>query len=383
MSRFILNPFFIIVLFYLISCLLYILPFSNIYPEITVVNIGPVLFFIILNVLLSILWLYFGFSSININPSENHQGEFISFMDSVSFITLLLAIFELLYYGVPLFGMIDYTEFGFPLLHVILVSGIIISSIFNGLLISRVKSKFYLTVFIIVSALILNRFLMLLVMMSFIFSYLLINEVKIKRILVALFLSIALLIAFGEFGLYRTMLIYNISYDTAVEYILGAGYASDAFRDTNLPVSVFWIWLYITSPMSNLIYNIDVVHSQDIINVWSFFIYDILPQTISKRIGISPINVNLIVDNLNVSTAISHVYNSLGYLGILIYTLAYSSVIFVFTFIFKSFRRYVFVIFCSMLCVFVIFNNVFTMPIFPFSIFILLIGLFKYGRKPS
>lgn len=383
MSRFILNPFFIIVLSYLLSCLLYILPFSNIYPEITVVNIGPVLFFIILNALLSILWLHFGFSSINIKLSESYQDEFVSFMDSLSFITLLLATVELLYYGIPLFGMVDYTEFGFPLLHVILVSGIIISSIFNSLLISRIKSKFYLFVFLIISILILNRFLMLLVIMSFIFSYMLINKIKIKRILIILILSVALLIAFGEFGLYRTMLIYNVSYDTAVEYILGAGYASDIFRYTNLPVSVFWVWLYITSPMSNLIYNIDIVHSQDIMNFWSFFIYDILPQTISKRIGISPINVNLIVDNLNVSTAISHVYNSLGYLGVLIYTLAYSSVIFLFTFIFKSFRRYIFIIFCSMLCVFVVFNNVFTMPIFPFSIFILLIGLFKYGRKPS
>ena len=379
MSKLILNPFMVISLTYIFSILLYLLPFSNIYPTITFENIGPVVFFIFLNLLFSILWSFLGLSKtdVDMNNYFPEKDSFYSFMNKLTIMLYFIALLELSFYGVPLFGMVDYTNFGFPILHVVLTSGIILSSIYYSILIKDFESKVHIVIFMLISVMILNRFLILLILMSFLFSYIIINRIRLIRIMFLFFLLCFIFLSFGEFGLYRTMLIYDVSYDAAKEYILNAGYASNVFKDTDLPASIFWFWLYVTSPMSNLIYNVNIYNEQNLSNIGSMFFYDILPQTFSKRFGTNPISVQLIVDNLNVSTAVASVYNALGYLGIFIYTLYYTTIVFIFSFIFKSLRRRVFVIFCSILFMYMIFNNVITMPIFLFSIFILCMSMFK------
>lgn len=122
--------------------------------------------------------------------------------------------------------------------------------------------------------------------------------------------------------------IMDVPYKQAQDYILTAGNASDYYKDTGLPVSVFWFWVYVTSPLSNFVLNIKFNEVGDLYNIINVISFELFPQTISKHLGEYPIEVMLLSENLNVSTAVTPVYVALGYLGITIYFLYYSSVFF-------------------------------------------------------
>lgn len=118
--------------------------------------------------------------------------------------------------------------------------------------------------------------------------------------------------------------------------------------------------------MLNIKFN-EVGDLYNIINVISF---ELFPQTISKHLGEYPIEVMLLSENLNVSTAVTPVYVALGYLGITIYFLYYSSVFFLVTLMLKGDMRKVIIVLFSTLSMFMIFFNVIIMPIFIFSILV-------------
>jgi hypothetical protein len=381
MNKFFLNPFLIISFTYLLSLSLYLLPFSTIYPTLTLVNVGPVIFFIGLNLCLSLLWYIYGFSSFNFN-SINIQpnDQFIINADRIFYTLICIAIIEFLIYGVPLFGMVNYFDFGVPILHVILISAIMLSSIISSLFITTKKNKIIFISCLMISFLILNRFVMLIIVLALFFSYIIMNKISIRKLILTVSCLAVFLVIFGELGLYRTMLLYDISYEQASQYILDAGFASDVFKETGLFASIFWFWLYLTSPISNLLHNINIMHDYSLLNVGNMYLYEILPETISKRIGNNPFTVDLITNNLNATTSIAAIYNSSWYVGIFIYVASYSAILFICGSLFKNIRGLVFVIFCSVYFMFMVFYNVVKMPIFMFTVILLCSTSFSWKK---
>ncbi len=371
-KRIIINPFLLISISFTLSLILYSLQWSTIFPPLTFYNLIPIITFIILNILASFLWDFFKLYDVKLNIFSKRDSAAYNF---ISAFALLLTCIEMLIYGIPLLGQVAYTDFGAPILHVIVISIFHVGAIYHS--ISYMTSKhsknmYYLIIFFIVSLLIMNRFLMLYMAIAIMFVYICNSGVSIGKFLKLILLSILLLILFGEIGIFRMSMITNLSYEHARLYILDAGYASVEYKEYGLPTSFYWIWLYITSPLSNLIYNIDISQGHSLMKMSNVIVQEILPETFSKRLipalGLNVVDVKLIVPHLNVSTALARIYNSSGLVGIISFYLYYTILFFYLNLTFKGSVRTILNIFMSIMCLFLMFHNILKMPIFLFSV---------------
>ena len=361
-----LNPFLIISTSFSLSFLLYLLPFSELYRPLTIENTLPFLYFVFLNIMASFFWNKFKVD-FNVTCSLRVKKK----VNILGYLVLILISIELLIYGVPILGQVNYTDFGAPILHVMLVSCLLILSIFSCF--TYRYNKWWIFISLIISLVILNRFLILFICISGVITYISINKISFK-VYVCLFIGLILLVLFfGLLGNWRMSMIMDVPYEQAKKYILYAGNASDYFKDTDLPVSFFWFWLYITSPISNLILNVDLNTSANISNFINFISFELMPQTLSKHIGNYPFSILLISKNMNVSSAITPAYVSLGYFGVTIYFLYYSFIYFLVGFLTKGIMKCVIVVLFSTLSSFMVFYNVIVMPIFIFSISVVFI----------
>ncbi|WP_125598880.1 O-antigen polymerase [Aeromonas salmonicida] len=375
-----LNPFFIISISFCFSYFLYLLPFSNQYYQLDLTGLYPGLYFIFLNFIFGFLWFKLKLSTL----AKIDMSSITVFSKKTNYlgcVVFFLILIELLLYGVPILGQVDYTEFGAPIIHVALVSSMLVLSIISSLLYSNNKNlKWWVFISLVISFLILNRFLILFVCVSTVFVYLSLSKIRARNIILVVLALIFFVYIFGLLGTWRMSNIMDVPYSQAQDYILTAGHASEQFKSTGLPVSVFWFWLYITSPISNFILNIYENQTGDIANIFSLISFELLPQTISKHLGDYPINVLLLSENLNVSSAITPVYVSLGYLGITIYALYYASIYFFVASSLRGVFRNVTVILLSTLSLFMIFFNVIIMPIFIFSLAVVVLISLNYSK---
>lgn len=294
---------------------------------------------------------------------------------------VLLVVFELCIQGVPILGHVNYKDFGVGFLHVValvsLNAGFLLVLSSSGIARSTLK---YIAVFFVLSVLIQNRFQLLLGVMYVFLFYIRYARITLKKVCLFVLSGICLLYVFGILGTLRMSSILEVDFKEAESYILSAGGATEAYMDMGLPVSFFWGYLYLTSPLSNLNHNVDLVshigHQSDVARV---FVFDLMPQTFSKRIsrlfGVQPVDITLIRDHLNVSTAFAHSYNASGVFGALFYSIGISIFCFVICFLLrKSTVEYVaFIVHICAMLPFLIFHNVFTMPIFIFVAFFIFV----------
>lgn len=377
MKRVAANPFIIIAAVFLLSSALYLLGWSTIYPNLTPENILPIIFFVALNAVAAFFWDHLKLYSIGFGVESRLQK--VRF-DRIGILGIVLILFELAIYGVPLLGQIAYSDFGAPIIHVLAVSALHVAVIYHSWAFVHKKSKFgrnYLIIFFILAMLILNRFLLLFMAISFVFSYVCKPGFKTKQFLFFFFFSVSVLVLFGELGIIRMAMIADMDYSQARNYILEAGFASERYKDKGYPVSFYWVWLYITSPISNFVYNIENSSgAYSLFKLPNVFLSEILPQTISKRLisafEINHLEVKLIVPHLNVSTSLAAVYNGGWLVGIFFYFSYYTFLFFYLALTFNGVVKTVLISFFSILSMFLVFHNVFKMPIFLFSIFLLL-----------
>lgn len=248
----------------------------------------------------------------------------INYFSRIGVLGLLAAILEFYVQGVPVFNDISYSEFGLPFVHVLVYGVAIVWAVYAPLLIYTDHKKFGYTascLILLYSVLIISRHLFIIYIISFIISYL---SLKKYRIINIIFLGIGTIFVFGEIGTLRMSYILNINFEDARDYILIGGGASEIFKDLNVPASFFWFWLYIASPIYNLIYNYQIyplfdINNVDIINTIS----QLIPETISKRIidsyRIQFDNKYLIAHNLTAATALVRIYIAIGIIGPYLY----------------------------------------------------------------
>jgi hypothetical protein len=371
------NPFHIIAFSFSLSYMLYLLPFSDKYLPLNLINALPGLYFIFLNFMSGLVW-----SRFNLNLITSFSTYDIlrvrRRVDILGYVVLSLIGIELVIYGIPLFGQVSYTDFGAPIIHVALVSCLLILSIISSFT-YKVNSK-WIFLSLIIGFLILNRFLILFVCIGGLLTYLSLNKIKINTFLKVTFFLFIVISVFGALGTWRMANIMDVSYIKAQDYILSAGHASDYYKEIGLPTSVFWFWIYITSPISNFILNVELNNMAEMKNISNVILFELLPQTISKRLGDYPIEVLLLSENLNVSSSITPSYISLGYLGITIYFSYYCFLFFFVTTLFRGLRRKVVVILLSTLSSFMIFFNIIIMPIFIFSVSVLFLFSLRFRK---
>ncbi len=375
MRSFVLNPFFIIAASYFLAYSAYLLPFSEVYPKLDFPAAAPGLYFICLNIIAGIIWYLLRLSSVSVNSVPINAQFKINFIGLLSCVLIIL---ELGMYGVPVLGHVSYTDFGAPILHVVIVSSLIVLSV-SSIILNRNYKWFLIT--LVIAIVILNRFLLIFVLVSFLFFHLSNKNFNFKSLFKSfLFISFVIFL-FGMIGTWRMANILDISYWDAQKYILIAGNASEIYIETGFPVSFFWFWLYLTSPISNLIYNFELGNHMVNTDFITLAAFEFLPQTISKHLGDYPYDVKLLVEHLNVSSAIAPSFIAIGFLGITLYFVYYAFVFFFFTMILKGLYRYTLILILSALSVFMIFFNVIVMPIFIFSIGVLFMLSMKCSRS--
>ena len=158
-----------------------------------------------------------------------------------------------------------------------------------------------------------------------------------------------------------------------------------------VPKQYMWSYSYITSPLANLNYNIINNNYQNNIEG---FIYQLIPDSITKRIG-NPDKIkecSLITQVFTTSTGYCRPYSNLGFIGIILFwivTMLFP--IFVFKYRLNKDKQESYIIFISLYCTcisFLFFTNMFsyggTSPALWLS-FILLINKIKisYKRKEN
>ncbi|ENX3948373.1 hypothetical protein ACFO1C_003748 [Photobacterium damselae] len=380
--KYLLNPFYIYSITLFAVMLLYNNNWVDFYLPLNPITVIILIVYILLNFGAGLFWHFLKFDYVDVNLFKVKSNRIYG--RKLYIIGCVLIIAECVLQTPPILGYVKYTEFGYPIIHVVSLCfinvGLLLLIVSNCL--DRTTYKYILFAFLL-SILIVNRFQILTVLLLAVIYFFNSRNINFKYIIIGFIGAAGIVWGFGELGIYRMKEILDIDYQQAKNYILIAGHASDLYKSYNFPISFFWLFLYITSPLANFNYNV-IINSNFhcFSNVGELIVNEILPQTISKHfLNYSHIEPSLLVDNFNVSMGIVGVYNYLGFLGILIY--------FLYTFLLLSISRYLvrknkyikmaLTINFTLYIPFLIFFNIQVMPVYLYSVILLVLYGMRYN----
>lgn len=272
-----------------------------------------------------------------------------------------------------------------PMFHVMFYSFIIMAVLMASVYGRKRDMVFSLTCAIVISALMLSRQMMI---VSFIIAVIAIASKtrftrKNKLCLLASF--VAVIFAFGIIGNLRQQL----SGDYIKDYIYAVGGANaDGMR---IGDTMYWIWLYIASPVYNLIQNIDSYYqygSRCNMSIaygtcdGSYLLSVIIPDTISKYFS-ETFEIDMVMKHLNAGTAFSASTRILGLTGIFIQIIFQLILYIVGISLTTKRNRRAFVIYFSVLSFFMIFDNLFIKGEFFFVLIMLIFSGLLDCAKPG
>lgn len=305
------NPFILFCLTYIFCLFLYQLEWASIYPK-----LGNEL-----KILFVITFISYSLISIKFQTSSKFtikENFYLPVYYDLSGILLIFVEF-LFFKEIPLLSTINgnpsrYDEFGLPIIHILAYCLLFCTSIirFNQYLLTN-KKKYLLSTFfsILIFILIMNRAAIMLLIFCCFSSILLTKKIKLASVLKMFFSMFLILLIFGCLG--------NLRSGSSI--IESSILPTEKFYDLSISSEILWAYTYFTSPFSNLQNTVTI--SEPKYDFVSFFVSEILPETIGKRIapllGISDIfytEVPLVVENLNVSTALAKSYFYAGWIGI-------------------------------------------------------------------
>lgn len=272
-----------------------------------------------------------------------------------------------------------------PMFHVMFYSFIIMAVLMASVYGRKRDMVFSLTCAIVISALMLSRQMMI---VSFIIAVIAIASKtrftrKNKLYLLASF--VAVIVAFGILGNLRQQL----SGDYINDYIHTIGGANaDGMR---IGDTMYWIWLYIASPVYNLIQNIDSYYqygSRCNMSIaygtcdGSYLLSVIIPDTISRYFS-ETFEIDMVMKHLNAGTAFSASARILGLTGIFIQIIFQLILYIVGISLTTKRNRRAFVIYFSVLSFFMIFDNLFIKGEFFFVLIMLIFSGLLDCAKPG
>ena len=221
--------------------------------------------------------------------------------------------------GVPLLsaaagGESDYASFGIPTVNVAFIGFSLFYAVYWFDLYLLRYGRVFLALSLMAastSILIVHRGGFIIDFVAAVFVYLQRRGLERKLIISFSALVAAILWGFGLLGDLRT---HNLRGETL---ILEIGRASDKFLDSNIPTELFWPYLYISSPLSNLQLNVTNRVAPD--KPGLYLALELLPDFVSKRVvpeDAMPATLPLqVTEQLNVSTMYARPFLLMGWLG--------------------------------------------------------------------
>lgn len=247
---------------------------------------------------------------------------------------MVLGFAEIIYSGgMPILGQVNYKDYGIPVVHVFLV---VCDSFFILLIFKRIfqssKNRFKLLFYFIISVLplivALSRGTIAILLVGVGIEYMFSRKtIRLKETVFVLIFVIMGLYLFGLAGNYRMQHDYqekSTIQDTSL--ILNIGKANQAFQDSKIPKPFFWSYIYITTPLSNLELNNNLVKvdsSEMTMGKFSeYTVVNFVPDFISKRIypnASDDYKPWLITPEFTVSSSFIMPYLISGWLGVYIF----------------------------------------------------------------
>lgn len=233
-------------------------------------------------------------------------------------IWLLLTLVEIAYFRslpiLSIFGIGEgaYTEWGIPSLHGLLNSIILVVSNYCLYLYIKTKEKKYIQFFLLIllwPLILITRQLFMSMAVQGIFVYLFFNKLKTKNILKFIALALSIILLFGIVGDLRS---------GSSDMFIAIAQPSSNYP-TFLPSGFLWVYIYITSPLNNVNFNI-----QDY-PLFNFnpspLLSSFLPSFIRDKITFwgQTNNLKLVDDLLNVSSMFPNYLSAFGYLGSILF----------------------------------------------------------------
>lgn len=242
---------------------------------------------------------------------------------AITIFIYILWIVEFIYEGgIPLVKILlhlpyNYRLFGVPSLHVFVVTFSSFFTIYLFHLWRSERSKLVLILYIInlsAALLIYSRAMLFFNITGSIIVYLMsLKRIPYNRILLIIVIVIPMLYVFGVLGSLRMSREAKEIYNN--ENFMNTGKATEAFRQSFVPKEYFWTYIYVSSPLANLQYNIDR-NPDPVFTGRSFFwggVNETLPDFITKRIhrlrDTGPPKEYRIAYSFNVSTIYSRSYS--------------------------------------------------------------------------
>lgn len=313
MYRLLRNPLYIYLIGFAISFIVYMLNWSDLYPEISTAMI----------VFFAITFFCFGVSGLAINYLKLIQRTYSQtstlLITRSAFVLLFFYFLEFIIEGdIPLLSKlagragVHYMEFGIPLLHGILIS-------FNSFLIAHTfstylstKNKLLLKTYFLLyipALLFFSRSILMLGLLTSVFIY--IHYSKKLR-----FGNQVKLIVLGGVALYLFGVLGNLR--SGGDYIYEQSKATEKFMESSIPKEFYWTYLYVASPLANFQNTVNKTKKveKDFVG---FIFYENLPQIISKNFG-STFNIPQrdlvrLIPWLTVGTTYAKSISYLGWLG--------------------------------------------------------------------
>lgn len=313
MYRLLRNPLYIYLIGFAISFIVYMLNWSDLYPEISTAMI----------VFFAITFFCFGVSGLAINYLKLIQRTYSQtstlLITRSAFVLLFFYFLEFIIEGdIPLLSKlagragVHYMEFGIPLLHGILIS-------FNSFLIAHTfstylstKNKLLLKTYFLLyipALLFFSRSILMLGLLTSVFIY--IHYSKKLR-----FGNQVKLIVLGGVALYLFGVLGNLR--SGGDYIYEQSKATEKFMESSIPKEFYWTYLYVASPLANFQNTVNRTKKveKDFVG---FIFYENLPQIISKNFG-STFNIPQrdlvrLIPWLTVGTTYAKSISYLGWLG--------------------------------------------------------------------
>lgn len=381
------NPFLLLLTVIFFTLLLTLLPFSN-----TFVNSEITDWILITPLLLLLGGAAIIYNSLGENTQQILQDDeyIIQALSNTVQLIIFSALVEIGLVGLPILGQIDYKEFGIPFFHVAVYGGLIYLAIIGtsySISQSKILHSYGVKIILFVLAyaiIILSRHLLMILFIGFFIAYLRSKKLSATRFLALIGFCLLAIWIFGFLGSVRMANILGIKTSEADLYILEAGGASDFYIETGLGAAFFWFWLYLATPMFNLLNTVKIHTPQDslLTDFINFIVFEVMPQTMSKRIALF-FDLNypdqyLIVEHLNVSTAFAGSYINLGWIGVILYI--YWMMVFVFILKYSSkntSNNFLSSNFTACIMLLSLFDNMLIIP----SVFVASIFLIFHGKK--
>ncbi len=343
-TKMIQNIYFPLIMFwvFLFSMILASVKLSDSYSDLDLI---PSFLIALLLALLSLIPHLLPMKKVAILSKDKYKNTFLFWQLAVVSIFFVI---ELGIFGVPLLGGARGDFTGFKGLHVAFYGFIFYLNVKSAAIGSVRDSLITFIISSLFGILLMTRQMIMYSFLAFFISLLFAGKITIKTVLVLL---VPLVLLFGFLGDLRDSTVENFI------YIIGG--ANELGRQ--IPSGLYWIWLYIATPIYNLMYNLgDSLFSLRVESPSAFFSQIFVPDFLANRFDVVPEKPNLVVEAFNVASGFGLSAKYAGLLGISIHAL----IIMIFYFIgklisFGIYKRF-FAVHFSICSIFFIFDNTFT-----------------------